>query len=105
MGIAEERTEFMLMTSIEYLVLSKMSIRHLVHAKRSLKSGTVQNVHEYIWSIQNSFGQDLINIKDLLLWTKCLHGSFKFQGTLDEISFKILDKIKYQGHFGMNQIS
>ena len=28
---------------------------HLVHAKRSLKFGPIQNVHGYIWSMPNGF--------------------------------------------------
>ena len=39
-----------------HLVLSKMSIRHLVHAKRSLKIVPVQNVHEHTWSMPNGIG-------------------------------------------------
>lgn len=76
MGIAEGRTKFLPMTLVEYLVLSKMSIRHLVHDTRSWKSDPCQNVHEHIWFTQNDFGLDQINIKDLLVWTKCLHGCF-----------------------------
>ena len=58
-----------------HLVLSKMSMRHLVHAKRPLKFGPIQNIHEHIWSMPNGFGRDQ-NIKDLLAWTRCLPGSF-----------------------------
>ena len=46
------------------LVLSKTSIRHLVHAKRSwylVIFGPVQNVQKYIWSMPNGFGQDQIS--------------------------------------------
>ena len=97
LGIAEGRTKFLCMTLVEYLVLSKMSIRHLVHDTRSLKSDPCQNVHEHIWFTQNGFGLDQINIKDLLVWTKSLHGCFEqaqmqsnIKNNLDHISFDIL---------------
>lgn len=77
-----------------HLVLSKMSIRYLVHAKRSLKFGPVQNIHECIWSMPNGFGQDQIS-KDLLEWTEWLTD--------------ILDRTKwssnYQGPIGLDQMS
>ena len=97
LGIAEGRIKFLCMTRVEYLVLSKMSIRHLVHDTRSLKSDPCQNVHEHIWSTQNGFGLGQINIKDLLVWTRYLHGCSEqdhmwsnIRNNLDQISLDIL---------------
>ena len=40
--------------------LSKTPIGHLVHAKRPLTFGHVQNVHEHVLSMPNGFRQDQI---------------------------------------------
>lgn len=37
------------------------SIRHLVYAVRSLKSGPIQNINGHIWSMPDGFGQDRIS--------------------------------------------
>ena len=57
-----------------YLVLSKTSIRHWVHTKRSLKSGPIQNVHEHFGPCQMVL--DRTKYQGFLSWTKCLHGCF-----------------------------
>ena len=64
---------------------------------RSLKSDPCQNVHEHIWSTQNGFGLGQINFKDLLVWTRYLHGCFEqdqmwsnIRNNLDQISLDIL---------------
>ena len=38
-----------------------MYIRHLVHAKRSLIFGPLQNVREHVWSMPDSFERDQIS--------------------------------------------
>ena len=43
-----------------HLVLAETSIRHLVHAKKTLESGSIQDGHEYVWSMPYGFGQDQI---------------------------------------------
>lgn len=43
------------------LFLSKMSVRHLVHAKRFLKFGPTQNVCDHIWSMPSGSGEDQIS--------------------------------------------
>lgn len=56
-----------------YFDLSKTSIRPSFHAKRSLKLDSIQNVHENIWSMPNSFQEDQISgtfwCGPNLLWT------------------------------------
>ena len=55
--------------SAGHLVLSKTSIRFVVHAKGSLRFGHIQNIHEHMCSVPNGFAQDP-EIKGLLEWTK-----------------------------------
>lgn len=45
-------------TPAGHLVLSKMSRRHLVHAKGYLKFGSIHNIHEHILSMPSGFGQN-----------------------------------------------
>lgn len=92
-----------------------MPIRHLVHTKRSLifagPFGLVQNVHKTfgplqnvldIWSyfgpIQNIHGDTYPHQKAFDICSKTIwHGP--------DILMDILDKIKFQGPFGLNQMS
>lgn len=62
------------------LVLSKWSVRHLVHAKKSwlfdlIIFWPVQNIHGDIWSMPKDTWY-LIPSKTFLAWTKHAHGHF-----------------------------
>lgn len=95
-----------------HLVLSKMTIRHLVHTKRSLifagPFGLVQNIHKTFGPLQNvldiwsylvlsktsieilSLHQKPFDIWSQTIWHEA------------DILMDILDKIKFQGPFGLN---
>lgn len=60
-----------------------------------LKFGPFQNVYEHVCPMQNGFGHDQTNIKDLQAWTKC------FMDVLDRTKWPY----KYQGNFCMDQAS
>lgn len=92
-----------------------MPIRHLVHTKRSLifagPFGLVQNVHKTFGPLQN-----VLDIWSYLVLSKTSMKTLSpHQKAFDicsktiwhgpDILMDILDKIKFQGPFGLNQMS